>query len=142
MPFLPSFAYKMFRKRFFLHFRDTLPCRVKPFANADICEKQKGALTYSHSNSKRPRSISPMAAGPSLIDDCSLDMRPGFMGIQVSLLSHSQTVKVKLSGVSHSRSSLSLSIRETSYSPGDTCCWAVMSAEVAVEKQSCKSTVG
>lgn len=88
MPFLPSYAYKTVREGFFCIAEMCCLGRVKPFSNADTREKQNKTWAYSHSNSKRPRNIRPMAAGPSLANDHSPVVRPGYGDAQVSLKSH------------------------------------------------------
>lgn len=118
----------------------------RPLQRPILYQNQSLALAYSHSNSKRPRSSRPMAAGPSLPDDVFPPMRSGSLFplgvLQVSLLSHWQTSRVRLSGVSHCLSWLSVTVREMLCVPGDSGCWAFRSAEVAAGKQSHKSTAG
>lgn len=105
--------------------------------------KQSDALAYSHSSIKRPRSSRPMAAGPNLQDDVFPFSVEGVLvgtGVpQVSLLSHWQTSRVRLSGVSHRLPWLSVTTREILYTPGDICCGALRRAEVSVGNKQINS---
>lgn len=96
----------------------------------------KDMCVYSHSNIRSPSRIKPIAAGPSLQVDSSR-MKGSLLGpgaLHMLRSSHWHTVRVKLSSVSHCPSWLSFTMTGTLYTPGEICCWACRSAEVAIKK--------